>query len=77
MKYFPLVGVFLAVLYSLLRRRQWQPSPVLLPGKSHGWRSPVGFSPWGHKESDTTEQLNNKEKNVLGQGGRSPQQVLC
>ena len=28
--------------------RQWQPTPVFLPGKSHGWRSPVGFSPWGH-----------------------------
>ena len=32
-------------------------TPVLLPGKSHGWRSLVGYSPWGHKESDTTEQL--------------------
>jgi len=38
-------------------RRQWQPTPVLLPGKSHGQRSVVGYSPWGHKESDTTEQL--------------------
>ena len=36
-------------------RRKWQPPPVLLPGKSHGWRSLVGYSPWGHKESDTTE----------------------
>ena len=36
-------------------KRKWQPSPVLLPGKSHGQRSLVGFSPWGHKESDTTE----------------------
>ena len=34
-------------------RRQWQPTPVLLPGKSHGWRSLVGCSPWGHEESDT------------------------
>ena len=39
------------------RRRQWQPTPVLLPGKSHGWRNLVGCSPWDHKESDTTEQL--------------------
>ena len=38
--------------------RKWQPSPVLLPGKSHGWRSMVGYSPWGCKELDTTEQLN-------------------
>ena len=30
------------------RRRQWHPTPVLLPGKSHGWRSLVGCSPWGH-----------------------------
>ena len=38
--------------------RKWQPSPVLLPGKSHGWRSMVGYSPWSCKELDTTEQLN-------------------
>ena len=35
-------------------RRQWHPTPV---GKSHGWRSLVGYSPWGHEESDMTEQL--------------------
>ena len=29
-------------------RRQWHPTPVLLPGKSQGWSSPVGCSPWGH-----------------------------
>ena len=33
--------------YSLRWRRQWHPTPVLLPGKSHGWRSLVGCSPWG------------------------------
>ena len=38
-------------------RRKWQPSPVPLPGKSHGQRSLVGYSPWGCKESDTTERL--------------------
>ena len=36
-------------------RRKWQPTPVLLPGESHGQRSPVGYSSWGHKGSDTTE----------------------
>ena len=41
----------------LFRRRQLQPTPVLLPGKSHGRRSLVGCSPWGHEESDTTEWL--------------------
>ena len=38
-------------------RRKWQPTPVLLPGKSHGWRILVGYRPWGRKESDTTEQI--------------------
>ena len=37
--------------------RKWQPTPVPLPGKSHGQRSLVGYSPWGRKESDRTEQL--------------------
>ena len=36
-------------------RRKWQSTPVLLPGESHGRRSLVGYSPWGHRESDTTE----------------------
>ena len=38
-------------------RRQWHPTPVLLPGKSHGRRSLVESSPWGQEESDTTERL--------------------
>ena len=38
-------------------RRKWQPTPVFLPGKSHGWRNLVGYSPWGPKELDMTEQL--------------------
>ena len=36
---------------------KWQPTPVIVPGKSHGLRSMVGYSPWGCKELDTTEQL--------------------
>ena len=39
-------------------RRAWQPTSVFLPGKFHGHRSLAGCSPWGHKESDKTEQLN-------------------
>ena len=35
------------------RRRKWQPTPVLLPGKSHEWRIPIGYSSWGRKESVT------------------------
>ena len=38
-------------------RKAWQPTPVFLPGESHGQRSLVGYSPWGCKESDTTEWL--------------------
>ena len=38
-------------------RGKWQPTPVILPGKSHGWRNLSGYSPWGCKESDTTEWL--------------------
>ena len=38
-------------------RRKWQPTPVLLPGKFHGPRSLVVYSPWRHKESDMTERL--------------------
>ena len=40
--------------------RKWQPSPVFLPGESHRQRSLVGYSPWGHKELDTTEQLSSR-----------------
>ena len=39
-------------------RRQWHPTPVLLPGKSHGCKSLEGCSPWGRKELDVTEWLN-------------------
>ena len=37
--------------------RKWPPTAVFLPGESHGRRSLVGYSPWGHKESDTTHRL--------------------
>ena len=41
-------------------RREWKPTPVFLPGEFHGQRSLVGYSPWGRKESNTTEQLAQK-----------------
>ena len=46
---------------------KWQLTPVLMPGKSHGQRSVVGYSPWGRKESDTTERLHftSNNNNVL------------
>ena len=43
----------------ILWRREWQFTPIFLPGKSHGQRSLVGYIPRGRKESDKTEQLNN------------------
>ena len=51
-------------------RRAWQPTPVFLPGESHGQRSLAGHSPWGHKESDTIEWLN-KNRQVLPSPGLS------
>ena len=38
-------------------RREWLPTPAFLPGEFHGERNPRGYSPWGRKESDTTERL--------------------
>ena len=49
--------LFIYLIVPSLRRRRWHPTPVLLPRKSHGWRSLVGCSPWGLEESDTTERL--------------------
>ena len=53
----PLSFLKLACSQSFLVVLLRQPTPVLLPGKSHGWRSLVGYSPWGRKELDTTERL--------------------
>ena len=45
-------------------RRKWQPTPVFLLGKSHGQRSLAGYSPWGRKESDKTEQHHLSKKAI-------------
>ena len=59
-------------------RRQWQPTPVLLPGKSHGLRSLVGCSPWGYEESDMTEQLHfHFSLSRIGEGNGNPLQCYC
>ena len=49
------VCVYIYIVYTL--EKKWHPTPVFLPGESHGWRSLVGYSPRGRKESDTTERL--------------------
>ena len=57
---------------------QWHPTPVLLPAKSHGWRSLVGCSPWGLEESDTTEQLLfHFSLSCIGEGDGNPLQCSC
>ena len=59
-------------------RRRWHPTPVLLPGKSHGQRSLVGCSPWGRKESDTTERLHfHFSLSCIGEGNGNPLQCSC
>ena len=59
-------------------RRHWHPTPVLLPGKSHGRRSLVGCSPWGRKESDTTERLHfHFSLACIGEGNGNPLQCSC
>ena len=61
-----------------LRRRQWQPTPVLLPGKSHGQRSLVGCSPWGCEELDKTEWLHfHFSLSCIGEGNGNPLQCSC
>ena len=60
------------------RRRHWHPSPVPLPGKSHGQRSLVGCSPWGREESDTTERLDfDFSLSCIGEGNGNPLQCSC
>ena len=59
-------------------RRQWHPTPVFLPGKSHGQRSLVGCRPWGREESDTTERLHfHFSLSCTGKGNGNPLQCSC
>ena len=61
-----------------VRRRQWHPTPVLLPGKSHGRRGLVGCSPWGREESDTTERLHfHFSLSRIGEENGNPLQCSC
>ena len=70
--------MWLTNIYCRSRRRQWHPTPVLLPGKSHGRRSLVGCSPWGCWGSDTTERLHfHFSLSCMGEGNGNPLQCSC
>ena len=63
---------------AILWRRQWHPTPVLLPGKSHGQRSLVGYSPWGREELNTTDWLHfHFSLSCIGEGNGNPLQCSC
>ena len=66
-------GTSLSLFTFMHWRRKWHPTPVLLPAKSHGQRSLDGCSPWGRKESDTTERL----LSYIGEGSGNPFQYSC
>ena len=64
--------------YAFPRRRRWHPTPVLLPGKSHGRRTLVGCSPWGLEESDMTERLHfHFSLSCIGEENGTPPQCSC
>src|SRR5574340_952756 len=73
-----MILIYIYIHYIYNWRRQWHPTPVLLPGKSHGWRSLVGCNPWGCEESDTTEQLHfHFSLSCIGEGNGNPLQCSC
>ena len=71
-------GEFFRLPFSILKRKKWQPTPVFLSGESHGWRSLVGCSPWGRKESDMTVRLHfHFSLSCIGEGNGHPLQCSC
>ena len=76
--FLPFWGLSFNLIYSFLLRRQWHPTPVLLPGKSHGLRSLIGSSPWGSWELDMTERLHfHFPLSRIGEGNGNPLQCSC
>ena len=68
-------NIELIIINLFSRRRQWHPTPVLLPGKSHGWRRLIGCSPWSREEWDTTERLHfHFSLSCIGEGNGNPLQ---
>ena len=78
--FFNWVGFFFYIeLYELfIWRRRWHPTPVLLPGGSHRWRSLVGCNPWGCWKLDMTERLHfHFSPSCIGEGNGNPLQCSC
>ena len=75
----PALGPFkISKIDTFAGRKQWHPTPALLPGKSHGWRSLVGYSPWGRKKSDMIERLHfHFSLSCIGDGNGNPLQCSC
>ena len=72
------INVSWFVVVQSLQRRRWHPTPVLLPGISHGQRSLIGCGPWGHEESDRTERLPfHFSLSCIGEGNDNPLQCSC
>ena len=67
----------LKIIWPHMQGRKWQPTPVLLPGKSHRRRSLVGYSPWDRQESDTTERLHFTHARTPSWAFSSVQLVFC
>ena len=66
------------LLAPVIWRRRWHPTPVLLPGKSHGRRNLGGYNPWGREESDTTEPLHfHFSLSCIGEGNGNSLQCSC
>ena len=71
----PLINTIFFYMYAIL---QWHPTPVLLPGKSHGWRGLISCSPWGREELDRTERLHfHFSPSCIGEGNGNPLQCSC
>ena len=77
-QFFKKVSFDISSLLFSFQGRQWHPTPVLLPGKSHGWRSLVVCSPWGRYESDATARLHfHFSLSCIGEGNGNPLQCSC
>ena len=76
--YDTLKALSIAIIVLHVWKRQWHPTPVLLPGKSHGQRSLVGCRPWGREELDATERLHfHFSLSCIGEGNGNPLQCSC